>query len=138
MRRGGRHHTISEIVGVVYCEQKIVFDLQHGQIRSPQQERAAKAGTRAHENFERTGRVASVDGRCFVASAVYGSEAEETDALRLWRDRVLLAQWWGPLAVRLYYATSPVLVRLMRLAPSLARLARTVLDGFGRRRGLWS
>lgn len=78
---------------------------------------------------EPAGSAASVqDKRCFVASAVYGPSARETDELRAWRDRELSGRPVGAWAVRVYYSLSPPLVRLMGRVPAMRPLARSVLD----------
>jgi hypothetical protein len=48
---------------------------------------------------------------CYIASAVYGPNAQETDAFRRWRDHVLVRSFCGRVFVRFYYAVSPALAR---------------------------
>ena len=52
-------------------------------------------------------------GACYVATAVYGSyDCPEVWTLRRFRDNVLARTWYGRLFIHLYYAVSPVAVRL--------------------------
>lgn len=145
-----KRHTVSDIVASVYCEQKLVFDKRHGKAKDADTERKAAAGTFEHLRFQwegytrNPGRLLAkigqkkpswrprpaADRRCFIASQVYGAHASETDALRAWRDRVLIPSLAGRVLVRIYYATSPALVALVRKSPWLAWIARKALDRF--------
>ena len=50
---------------------------------------------------------------CYVATAVYGSyDCPEVWTLRRFRDEVLAKTWRGRIFIRLYYATSPAVVKL--------------------------
>lgn len=150
-----KRHTVSDIVAAVYCEQKLVFDKRHGRVRSADIERKAAAGTFEHLRFqwegytrnpwrllakigqERPGwrpRTGS-DSRCFIASQVYGAQAVETDALRAWRDRVLVPSLAGRAFIRLYYFVSPSLVWLLMRSPRLTLGLRKVLDVLVKRVG---
>lgn len=145
-----RRHTVSDIVASVYCEQKLVFDKRHGKARDAATERKAAAGTFEHLRFEWEGYTRNparllaklgqekprwqarkaADSRCFIASQVYGPNASETEALRAWRDRVLVQSMAGRALVQLYYSTSPALVTLLRKSPWLDKIVRRALDGF--------
>lgn len=49
---------------------------------------------------------------CYVATAVYGSyDCPQVWTLRRYRDYKLDSTWYGRLFIRLYYATSPTLVK---------------------------
>ena len=55
----------------------------------------------------------TVEGGCYVATAVYGSyDCPEVWTLRRFRDQVLAKTWYGRLFIRLYYAVSPTCVKL--------------------------
>lgn len=73
------------------------------------------------------------DRRCFIATAIYGPDAWQTNALRSWRDTCLLPHGLGRALTRTYYCVSPALVRLMHYCPWLARLIRRPLDGWVKR-----
>jgi hypothetical protein len=65
---------------------------------------------------------------CFIATAVYGHDATETNALRQWRDRVLLPKAIGRLLVGAYYKISPHLVPLIQRTPKLKQRLKAILD----------
>jgi hypothetical protein len=70
---------------------------------------------------------------CFIATAAYGTPmAAEIDALRAVRDRALLTNPLGRLAVASYYALSPPLANAIasdeRLRAGARRLLRPVVD----------
>lgn len=122
-----RHHTISDIVSAVYCEQKMIFDRTYG-IRENDDVRAWREdGITQHKHFERAARRGQ-DRRCFIATAVYGPEAPETRFLRAWRDRKLMPTRPGRALVRTYYLVSPLLLPLLSRHARLARLVRGALD----------
>lgn len=51
-------------------------------------------------------------GGCYVATAIYGSyDCPEVWTLRRFRDLYLSQSWYGRAFIRIYYATSPMLVR---------------------------
>ena len=66
---------------------------------------------------------------CYIATAVYGSyDCPEVRVLRRWRDSALMTTATGRAVVRLYYAVSPRIVRLLDGHPWFSRLARTPLE----------
>ncbi len=79
---------------------------------------------RGNEEHQQSAR----DKRCFVASAVYGPNAHETNELRAFRDRELVTRNWGKRVVRAYYAMSPSLVSKLERVPVMRPLVRSVLD----------
>lgn len=51
-------------------------------------------------------------GGCYIATAIYGSySCPQVCILRRYRDYTLASKWYGRLFIRVYYATSPTLVR---------------------------
>jgi hypothetical protein len=125
--------TVSELVSIVYCERKYVLDRRHGRHDTPLVRAAAARGQLAHARFEAAGRAEMAganlaDRRCFIATAVYGPDAAETDALRAWRDRALLPSRAGRIAVRCYYAISPAIACALARLPAIARLVRVLLN----------
>ena len=122
-------HSVTDIVSATYCEQKVVFDRELGDARPREVRAKAAAGTASHMRFETVGKArASIDRRCFIATAVYGPDAPETDFLRGWRDRVLVPTLAGRFVVRTYYALSPLLVSHVMHRPWAAAMARGVLN----------
>lgn len=129
MARQKKYHTITDIVGTVYCEQKVVFDRERGDARPLEVRAKAAGGTFEHLRFQVEGQTrAAMDRRCFIATAIYGPDAPETNFLRAWRDRVLIPTRAGRLLVRAYYATSPKLVPALANSRHAARAVRMVLN----------
>jgi hypothetical protein len=71
-------------------------------------------------------------GPCFLATAVYGEDAAELTAFRIFRDGVLLPTTPGRLLVRGYYAAGPSLARAVVRRPWLRGLTRVALRGIHR------
>lgn len=137
MARVKKYHTITDIVGAVYCEQKVVFDRERGDARPLEVRAKAAAGTFEHLRFQVEGQTrAAMDRRCFIATAIYGPEAPETSFLRAWRDRVLMPAKAGRLFVRAYYAVSPGLVPVLRRSRGLVRVVRAGLNALLRLLGM--
>ena len=96
-----------------------------------------RAGTDMHAELHREAlsqlSAQAGDGRCFVATALWGSTDPRTQALRAWRDGWLLKRRWGSAAVGLYYRLSPSMVGIMARAPTLQVLLDITLSAFVRR-----
>lgn len=132
-----KYHTITDIVGTVYCEQKVLFDRARGDARPLPVRAKAAGGTFEHLRFQVEGRTrAAMDRRCFIATVIYGPDAAETNFLRAWRDRVLLPSLAGRAFVRCYYALSPWLVPVLARSSRASAAARVVLDWLLRRLGM--
>jgi hypothetical protein len=123
------YHRITDIVGVVYCEQKVVFDKLHGDASPLDVRIKAATGRFEHLRFQAEGHTrAVVDQRCFIATAIYGQDAVETQFLRAWRDRVLMKSFMGRAFVRFYYAISVRCLPYLGRHKGLASVVRSVLD----------
>lgn len=118
--------TISEIVSVVYCEQKTLLDIEHGHPETRAVRLKRESGIAQHKRFEDEGR-RSQDQNCFIATAIYGPNAFETDFLRGWRDSVLLPTRLGRGFVRAYYFISPRMLPVLDRHPRLTSAARAAL-----------
>lgn len=128
MRRR-RYHSISNIVATVYCEQQAIFDRERGEARTMGVRVKAAAGTFEHKRFELEGKtLAAVDRRCFIASAIYGPDAPQTNDFRAWRDRVLMPSRVGRTCVRIYYFVSPHMVPLLSRSTAAAAVVRRALN----------
>jgi len=64
---------------------------------------------------------------CFIASAVYGEDSAQVQALRRWRDERLMALVAGRLFVWAYSVVSPPLARVLGRWPAGAKLVRRLL-----------
>ncbi|ADC73235.1 conserved hypothetical protein (plasmid) [Thioalkalivibrio sp. K90mix] len=128
--RDGRIVTASEIHSVTFCPESYRLKRAGARLASHAKHDAHR-GTVKHETVNRKVAVAHSRGtgsRCYVATHLYGLHDHRTEALRQWRDRVLLTRLSGRVFVRLYYAFSPVFVALARRIPALDRFARRVVD----------
>lgn len=66
---------------------------------------------------------------CYVATAVYGSyDCPEVWTLRRYRDNTLATTWYGRCFIYLYYAVSPILVRLFGRTKWFRSLWKPMLD----------
>ena len=73
-------------------------------------------------------------GGCYVATAVYGSyDCPQVWVLRRFRDDRLARTWAGRAFIRIYYATSPTVVRLFGNTAWFQRFWRGRLDGMVQR-----
>lgn len=133
---GEKIHTITDIVGTLYCEQKVVYDQALGDASPLEIRVKAVAGTIQHLRFQVEGQTQQVmDRRCYIASHVYGEDAPETESLRRWRDEVLRTTLLGRLTIAIYYRTSPALVRLFGPSHHLTSFIRLGLNKLIRRIG---
>lgn len=66
---------------------------------------------------------------CYVATAVYGSyDCPEVWTLRRYRDNTLATTWYGRAFIRIYYATSPTLVKWFGETKGFKKLWKGNLD----------
>ena len=126
----------TELARMGACETQIVLDARHG--RGPVSAKAKASSARGIEVHERALQAAIAangagDRRCFIATAVYGGDAWQTDALRGWRDRRLAVSTPGRAVIALYYRLSPVAAAAAARWPWLRRMVRVVLDRLVRR-----
>ncbi|MBO6241997.1 MAG: hypothetical protein J6O61_14425 [Butyrivibrio sp.] len=73
----------------------------------------------------------SSSGGCYIATAVYGSyDCPEVWTLRRYRDYTLAEHWYGRAFIRLYYAVSPLIVRMFGSYTLFNKIWRKKLDPF--------
>lgn len=72
----------------------------------------------------------SSSSKCFIATAIYGIDATETNILRQWRDSTLMSHKLGRNMVTAYYTLSPYLVKAIKISPLLERGVKALLDYF--------
>jgi hypothetical protein len=56
---------------------------------------------------------------CILASAIFGEEALEVNALRNWRDQSLSHNIWGRGFIRVYYQMGPIVLPAIKRSPQL-------------------
>lgn len=139
-----RKVTASQLAELSFCEMKVRLCALHGDRDTPVSRKLRADGTKEHERFHREvlahhnktvyekNRIAR-DRRCFIATAVYGSDDPRTEELRNFRDDRLVKAVWGRWLVSVYYAVSPPLAYLLTLAPWLRPSAMRMLDHVRRR-----
>jgi hypothetical protein len=132
--RRRKYISASELAKMGVCEQKLVFEKELGERRTPDQERSVREGIERHEKFFREAFIVNPNADtsernpwCFVASALYGKDAAETIALRAIRDQLLRPHPMGRGLIRIYYRISPRLAAWTAKRKWLARFARFVL-----------
>jgi hypothetical protein len=76
-----------------------------------------------------TRRSSKKQGVCYIATAVYGSyDCPQVQILRNYRDDVLSNTWHGRTFIRLYYATSPTVVKFLGKKEWFNKFFRKRLD----------
>lgn len=65
---------------------------------------------------------------CFIATAVYGIDAPETNAFRQWRDSNLMPNFAGRAIVAIYYIISPSIARIIVKNTNFHAVAKSLLD----------
>jgi|GEM_PF-1532986 hypothetical protein len=143
-----------DLAALTRCEAEYVWERRYGSRPSAQRKAASERGVREHDRVQvameahhnrprparsgsgaSSGRAAPAsarDKRCFVATAVYGPTAVETDQLRAFRDRRLMTWGMGRGLVAVYYLLSPLLVRWLSDRPRWTAVVRRMLDVFRR------
>lgn len=113
---------------VAVCERRVYLRAKLGERTTVEIERQRAQGRRLHKRAESQQAPHKADARCFVASAVYGPDAWQTNRLRRFRDEVLTPTVSGRLLTRAYYLLSPPFAHLARRAGPVRAVARRALD----------
>lgn len=124
---------VSDVASDSYCEASADFDRRLGRARTADVETRAAHGIRRHEDHAARSAAGdfsstSSDRRCFIATAVYGPDAAQTEALRQFRDSWLRPHAPGRWLVALYYRASPPIARSLDRHPVAAAVIRHALD----------
>ncbi|MCW5633549.1 MAG: hypothetical protein KIT17_09445 [Rubrivivax sp.] len=132
-RRNQRERFVSakDLAEMGFCEKRVLLAHLHGQRMTPEQQRSAERGRRAHERYYREGLSAVASGadrRCFVATCLFGEEAWQTNVLRRDRDEVLLHRRIGRRAVAAYYWCAPRVCDVLARLPWLQRPVRALIE----------
>jgi hypothetical protein len=76
----------------------------------------------------------SSSGGCYIATLVYGDyDSPEVLILRKFRDHVLARTIWGTLFIKIYYLTSPSLVKILKNRTFIQNRIRKILDSIVQR-----
>lgn len=87
-----------------------------------------KRGNAEHQAFRR--RISGQDHRCFIASAVFGIDAPETNYLRTFRDKHLMVHALGRVIINFYYWFAPFVVSLLEMYPALVQPIQNLIRYF--------
>jgi hypothetical protein len=91
---------------------------------------AHKGSSAGYRPPQPSGSSVKKNGNCFIATAIYGADAPETNALRVWRDKRLLPTMTGRALVSCYYVVSPCVAKFLKRNKQSAAIVRTALDWF--------
>jgi len=121
---------VSELAEVATCQRRVYLKAKLGKRTTKEQRVAQKRGIEMHDRAYKQSRPddKSQDRRCFVATAVYGADAWQTNSLRDFRDERLVSSRIGRLCVSAYYRLSPRLAYMAEKRPMFGRLSKFILD----------
>ena len=124
----------SELAKLAICEQKAMFEREYGEKLTGEATRRVRDGNVGHERYLQQAftinpKVRSSHPRrsCFIATAVFGESAPETQALRSFRDQFLVRNAAGRTLARMYDRVSPGVARFVRQRPWASGVMRFVL-----------
>ncbi len=122
-----KYASVSNVAKLANCEHQLLFDERYGSKRSQYVEKRRNQGIRAHKQFENQLKATNSDKRCFIATACFGVDAEETRLLRRFRDKFLLPFSIGKFLVSLYYGYSPKVAKFLDKKPVAKQITRKAL-----------
>ncbi|AIF51643.1 CFI-box-CTERM domain-containing protein [Pelosinus sp. UFO1] len=122
-----RQVSATELAKMGKCERQVYLDHHYGEDTSLTATYIEK-GNYEHEKFNR--QLSGKDKRCFIATAVFGIDAVETNILRQIRDERLIPNKPGKFFTSLYYCISPYIVILIEKYPILMIPIRITLRWF--------
>lgn len=113
------------------CEYRVALNAQYGKNHTHHERKRLGVGIAVHATLHaqalRNMESSQTDQRCFIASTVYGPNALETIALRIFRDQHLMRYSIGRRFVAIYYRYSPRLARALGTKPKLTKAVRVAL-----------
>jgi len=117
-----------------YCENQLVLEKKYGSQKTDLGERRQHQGDEEHlrHHLAAVKHGTSKDGRCFIASEVYGPLAPETEILRNFRDTSLSRNIFGRVFIAIYYDVSPVIVSIIKNMHLLRAPMKLILDALVR------
>jgi hypothetical protein len=119
-----RQVSATELAKMGKCERQVYLDYHYGEDTSLTAE-FIKRGNHEHEEFNR--QLSGKDKRCFIATAVFGMDAIETNILRQFRDEHLMPYTYGRVFISLYYNISPYIVIVIEKYPALMIPIRRIM-----------
>jgi hypothetical protein len=111
----------------ITSNQAILNNIQNSKTAPPKSPPTTHPATNSYQSKPRT-QPSTSSSNCFIATAIYGADAIETNALRQWRDRYLLLNRSGRLFVSIYYEVSPLLVCVLNRSKFLRKITKSILD----------
>lgn len=113
-----------------YCENQLVLEKKYGSQKTDMEERRQHQGDEEHlrHHLAAMKHGSTKDGRCFIASEIYGPLAPETEILRNYRDTSLSRNIFGRFFITFYYDVSPVMVSIIKKMPLLRSPVKLILD----------
>lgn len=121
----------TELAKMGVCEYQVHHKEKRSKIvRHKHTSKAIKRGNELHKQHESNSQRYQGDQRCYIATCVYGGQAEETQFLRLWRDERLMASRFGRAFITIYYVLSPHYVRLAMRVPAIDAITRSAINHF--------
>lgn len=124
----------TELAEMGICEQRVLLRHRFGPRLTEHQHVHMEQGLRAHRRYRDEGlsseSVAVEDGRCFIATCLFGNSSWQAESLRRYRDDVMLPHTCGRIVVRLYYAVSPTICAGLRRYPDLQPFMRRTVSAF--------
>lgn len=134
-----RNVSVSDLSETAYCEQRVVLNFLLGKKQSAYENKRSAEGVSAHREFHHrvssyrtnptwTTRSAKSDAPCFIATAVYGQNAWQTNYLRHFRDHHLLKTVIGRILISIYYRLSPPIALWLMHHPIAKSWVRKQLD----------
>ena len=119
---------VTAVAEVAVCERRVYLRAKLGERTTGEIERNKARGNELHQRAFNQKTPSTSDRRCFIATAVYGCDALETNRLRRFRDERLLTTWLGTKVVAGYYATSPAIASVAKRSEWVASCLRCVLN----------
>lgn len=120
---------VSDLAQLATCQRKVYLAAKLGERATKDQQRQRAEGIRLHQlAYEQPHpSMKKRDGRCFIATAVFGEVAPETELLRTFRDERLLTNRTGRILVQMYYRISPPIAEALLRWPTARRGVAWVL-----------
>lgn len=122
-----RKVSATELAKLGKCERQAYLDHKLGADHTLTKD-YIKKGNAEHIAFSR--RISGQDRRCFIASAVFGNNAPETNYLRMFRDKHLMVYAAGRVIINFYYCFAPFVVSLLEMYPALVQPMQKLIRYF--------